>query len=140
MIHEEEIEILYNTTFCTWGITDKVKELYKFKNGNVELLEDRIHYDLSYRTDPILIEIYKELGDGFDDTYHKTKLKKIPKKYENYYDIDEENGREYVTIDYTKYKLDTLYNEIKSIIESPDSNHGKINEIEKFIKGFIPGV
>jgi len=140
MIHEEEIEILYNTTFGGWGITEKVKELYKSKNGNVDLLEDHLPYDVSYRTDPILIEIYKELGDDFDDTYHKTKLKRIPKKYENYYDIDEENGREYVNIDYTKYKLDTLYNEIKRIIESPTSNNVKINEIEQFIKGFTPGV
>jgi hypothetical protein len=82
MINEEEIEILYNIQFGGWGITKKAEELYKLKKGIDDLL-DLNFYDLEYRTDPILIEIYKELGDEFDDKYSKTRIKKIPKKYKN---------------------------------------------------------
>lgn len=137
MINEEEekIEILYNTKFGGWGISKKAEEFYKLKKGNVDL-ESVYFDDLSYRTDPILIETYKEMGNEFDDKYSKTKIKKIPKKYENYYNIEEYDGREYIKINYAQYNLDKIYNKIKNIIESPNSNNTKINEIENFIKTF----
>jgi hypothetical protein len=134
-MNEGEIEILYNIQFGGWGITKKAEELYKLKKGIDDSL-DLNFYDLEYRTDPILIEIYKELGDEFDDKYSKTRIKKIPKKYKNYYEIEEYDGKECVQIDYTKYMLDTIYTKIKEIIESPDSNNIKIHEIEKIINGF----
>jgi hypothetical protein len=136
MINEEEIEILYNIKFGGWGITKKAEELYKMKKEIDHLDELNFCYDLSIRTDPILIEIYKELGDEFDDKYSKTKIKKIPKKYKNYYEIEEYDGKECIKIDYTRYKLDQIYTKIKEIIESDNDNNIKINEIEKFIKAF----
>ena len=88
------------------------------------------------RQDPILVQIYKELGDNFDGKYSKTKIKKILKKYENYYDIDEYDGKECVKINYTKYKLDNIYNKIKEILQSNNNDNTKINEIEQFISTF----
>jgi len=84
---EEEIEVLYNNCYGGWRISDKAKNLYLLKK-NVE----SINY-VRKRSDPILVQIYKELGDEFDGgKYSKTGIEKIPKKYENYYYISEYDG------------------------------------------------
>ena len=129
----EEIEILYNICYGGWGISKKTIELYKLRSNLTEL---NFNYNYCCRNDTILIQIYKELGDEFDDKYSRTKIKKILKKYENYYYIDEYDGKEFVKIDYTKYKLDNIYNKIKEILQSNTNNNIKINEIEKFISTF----
>lgn len=124
MSNEEEIEILYNNCYGGWGLSIKAKELYKLRQGN---------FNFDIRDDPILVQIYKELGTDFDGKFSKTKIRKIPKKYKNYYYISEYDGIECVNIDYTKYKLDNLYNNIKEILQSNINNDIKINEIEKII-------
>jgi hypothetical protein len=134
MVNEEEIEILYNSIFGGWRISKKAFELYKLRSNLTNLSE--FEKDFCCRDDQILIQIYKELGDNFDDKFSKSKIKKIQKKYENYYYIEEYDGKEYVKIDYTKYKLDNIYNKIKKILQSNIDNSIKINEIEEFISGF----
>jgi hypothetical protein len=131
MINEEEIEVLYNNNYEKWTISQKAIELYKLRHNIIE-------FELDYcsRNDPILVQIYKELGDDFDDKSSRTKIKKIKKKYENYYCIEHDYGKEYIRIDYTKYKLDNIYNKINEILQSNNNNNIKINEIEKFILEF----
>jgi len=138
MVNEEEIEILYNFCYGGWNISKKAIELYKLRNPNYNVTElDFVSFDYYYhRNDLILIQIYKELGHEFDGKYSKTKIKKILKKYENYYDIDEYDGKECVRINYTKYKLDNIYNKIKEILQSNNNDNTKINEIEQFISAF----
>ena len=85
------------------------------------------------RADPILIQVYNELGADFNGKYSKIKIKKIPKKYEKYYYISEYDGLECVEIDYTEYKLDTIYNKITEILQSTKNNNIKLIEIEEFI-------
>jgi hypothetical protein len=63
---------------------------------------------LSRRNDPILIQIYNELGKEFDGKNSKTMIQKIPIKYENYYYVDQYNGRESVQINYIKYEFNNL--------------------------------
>ena len=99
----EEIEVLYNGCYGGWGISDKAKELYTSR----QIKNDT--YYLRRRSNTILVQIYKELGNEFDDKYSKTKIEKIPKKFENYYYITEYDGLETVEIDYTKYELDNLH-------------------------------
>ena len=133
--NEERIEILYNTCYGGWGISDKAMELYKLRNVNdnsMELISD----EYLCRTDPILIQIYNELGDEMNSKWCKIKIKKIPKKYENYYFITEYDGKECVEIDFTKYKLDTMYNKITEILQNTNNNDIKIMEIEEFISIF----
>ena len=62
MINEERIEVLYNTCYGGWGISDKAMELYKLRNINDNSMEYECD-ELLCRTDPILIQIYNELGD-----------------------------------------------------------------------------
>lgn len=134
MINEEEIEILYNIRYGGWRISEKAIQLYKLRNPNLILTEDFDYY--CHRNDLILVQIYKELGDEFDVKYSRTKIKKILKKYENYYGIGEYDGKEWITIDYSQYKLDNIYNKIKEILQSNNNDNTKINEIEQFISTF----
>lgn len=137
MINEEEeekIEILINIRYGGWGISEKAIDLYKLRNLNYITEEFDDHF--FHRNDPILVQIYKELGNDFDDKYCKTKIIKILKKYEYYYVINEYDGKEWITIDYAKYKLDTMYKKIKEILQNNNDNNTKINEIEQFISIF----
>lgn len=76
------------------------------------------------------------MGHDFDDKSSITKIKTIPKKYENYYYIEQDCGKEYIKIDKTKYKLDIIFNKIKKILQSNNNDNTKINEIEQFIFEF----
>ena len=124
--NEEEIEVLYNNNYGYWAMSDKARKLYKLrrtKNSNN-----------CRRSDPILIQIYKELGDEFDENCSDTKIEKIPKKYEKYYFISEDDGLETVEIDYTKFELDNLKQKIKEILENNIiDNDEKIDKFKKMI-------
>ena len=135
MVNEEEIEILLNICYGGWNITKKAIDLYKLRSSSYNVTGNEFDYYFN-RNDPILVQIYKELGNEFDNKYSKTKIKKILKKYENYYDIDEYDGKECVRINYTKYKLDNIYNKIKEILQSNNNDNTKINEIEQFVSAF----
>jgi hypothetical protein len=133
MTNEEVIEVLYNNNYdyAGWKISKKAIELYKLRK-NVNEFE----IDFCCRTDTILVQISKEVGDDFDDKSSITKIKTIPKKYENYYYIEQDCGKECVEIDKTRYKLDIMYNKMKQILQSNNNDNIKINEIEQFISAF----
>jgi len=124
---EEEIEVLFNDCYGSWQISNKANKLYTLRKT-----ENSNNY-VRKRNDPILIKIYKELGDEFDrGTHSKTGIEKIPKKYEKYYYISEYDGLEKVEIDYTKYELDNLKQKIKEILENNSiDNDEKINQLTK---------
>ena len=63
---EEEIEILINICYGGWNISKKAIDLYKLRNPNFNITESDFDYYF-HRNDDILIQIYKELGDDFDD-------------------------------------------------------------------------
>jgi len=130
--NNEEIEVLYNECYGSWKISDKAKELYIFRKSNNELIENNIY--LSKRNDPNIIQIYYELGEEFNGKNCRTNIRKISKKYENYYYIDQYDGFESVEIDYIKYELDNLKKNIKEILEDNSiNNYKKINQIKKII-------
>ena len=122
---EEEIEVLLNDCYGGWQISNKANKLYELRKTT----NDSNNY-IRKRSDPILVQIYKELGDEFDGGKHsKTNIEKIPKKYEKYYIISEYDGLESVEIDYTKYELDHLKQKIKEILENNDiDNDEKIKQ------------
>ena len=128
-ILEEEIGVLYNACYGGWGISPKAYELYKTRNNNVSPRGRR----KIIRTDPILIQIYHELGPDFDTKYSKTEIDIFPKKYANYITFTEYDGSESVDIDYAQYELDNIKNKIKEILQSSFSNDEKINELNKII-------
>jgi len=110
---EEEIEVLLNDCYGGWQISNKAKKLYELRRTKDS------NNNIRRRSDPILVQIYKELGDEFDGGKHsKTGIEKLPKKYEKYYIISEYDGLESIEIDYTKYELDHLKQKIKEILEN----------------------
>ena len=128
----EEIEILYiSGGYGGWKISDKAMELYKLRTAN----NNNFDIYLQDRNDTILIKIYKELGNTFNDkNYGKTSIKKIPKKYEEYYYISEYEGLESVEINYTQYELDNLKKNIKKILENNNFDiNEKINQFKNLI-------
>jgi hypothetical protein len=129
-IDNEEIEVLHNDCYGGgWRISNKARKLYALRKTN-----NSNNY-LCKRSDPILIQIYHELGDEFDgDKTSKTFIGKIPKKYENCYNISEYDGLETVEIDYIKYELDNLKKKIKEIVENNSLNNDeKINQFKQII-------
>ena len=127
--NEEEIEVLINDCYGGWSMSNKANKLYKLRKT------ENSGYYLCRRSDPILVQIYKELGDEFDGkTHSKTGIEKIPKKYEKHYIINEYDGLETVEIDYALYELDNLKQKIKEILENNNmDNDEKINQFKKMI-------
>jgi hypothetical protein len=133
---QEVIEVLYNRCYGGWKISEKAMELYKARNGIYNSMELE-SVDLC-RSDPILIQIYNELGDEFSIGCSNIKIKKISKKYEKYYYITEYDGLESLEIDYAQYKVDTICYKITEILQSTNPNDIKLNQIEEFISTCIP--
>jgi len=126
---DDFIQILHNACYGGWLPSENARELYNLRkthgfNKGIFLCD---------RHDPILLQIYEDLGDRFDDEHSKTRIKTIPKKYEKYYDICENDGLEWIKINYNKYNLDNLKNKIRELLKSTISNDEKINELQKII-------
>ena len=123
---EEEIEVLLNDCYGGWKISNKAMKLYELRRTKDS------NYYISKRSDPIFVQIYKELGDEFDEGEHsKTGIGKIPKKYENHYYITEYDGLESIEIDYTKYEFDNFKKNIKEILENNSiDNDEKISQLQ----------
>ena len=68
-------------------------------------------------------------SEGFNDKYSKIRIEKIPKKYENYYFIQEYDGIESIDIRYHKYEMD----ELKRIANDESlSYEDRIKQIQNF--------
>jgi hypothetical protein len=110
----ENIEVMVNSCYGRWEPSALASELYitRMRQKNPKFIPEE-SFSFSFpcvkRHDPILLQIYKELGTEFDEEYSQTRLVNIPKIYENYYSITEDaeaDGIEKVVIDMIKYKLD----------------------------------
>lgn len=133
---EEMIEVLYCNVYGAWNLSKKAIKMYRDRKGkiNPEDTEDSIYFcGIEERHDPILLEIYKELGTEFDGKYSRSEIEEIPKKYENYYRISEYDGLETVDIDYHKYDKDMYKIGIETILKSEMNNDDKIKELEKIV-------
>lgn len=138
MYKDETIKVLYNTSYGELRPSNKAINLYNLRMKKINpnfILIDNIEntiYDI-LRHDPILIQIYYEIGKEFDGKYSNTKIGEIPKKYEKYYYIRYYDGFETLIIDYSKYELDEIKNKIREILKSPITNDEKISQLNKFI-------
>ena len=128
---EETIEVLYNSWYGGWNVSKKAIELYK------ELSNDPSDENiLSYKSrhDPLLLEVYNKLLDKFSGTLAVIKPKRIPKKYENYYDILEYDGKETVEINIKQYETDQRDAKIRDILKNRHlSPAHKVNKLKEMI-------
>jgi hypothetical protein len=95
IVNDEYIEVLYNSSYGGFSLSNKAKKIY-----------NKPLYGYESRFDPDLIKIYKELGSEINGKFSDINAEKIPKKYQNYIIINEYDGMENITINYDKYKLD----------------------------------
>jgi len=70
------------------------------------------------RHDPDMIAIVKEMGTSANGSCAKIIIRKIPAKFENYYEIRDYDGNESITILYDKYRVDVA----KAILRSADAD------------------
>lgn len=133
---EEMIEVLICGSYGGWGISSKARKKYRDRTEgiNKEIPEDSAYYKYGIeRHDPILVQIYKELGEEFNHRHSRAEIEEIPKKYENYYTISEYDGLESVNIDYYRYDKEMYKMNIETILKSEMNNDEKIEELKKVV-------
>lgn len=123
---DETIAVLYNSCFGGWNLNPLVTELYNERNSAinpafkpVKCISNYYYGTVVQRHDPILVDIYYELGANFDGKpYSKTKVETIPAKYKDCYHIQEHDGNETVIINEDKYALDCLKEQVRILLEN----------------------
>ena len=134
--YRETMEVLYNACYGGYTVSDRAIQMHQQRMNYTKNDEsDEFFYVESFeRHDPVFLEIFHELGNDFSGKNSRIKVKKIPKKYENHYDIHEYDGLERVDILYSKYEADVKSQNIKNIVlHSTMSNDEKIQELKKII-------
>ena len=86
--NEEAVEVLYNSRYGGYELSDKAKKMFEERKTNEDYEDDR--------DTPLILQIFHELGVEFSDKYCDVRIKKIPKKYKNFYKYLEYDGRESV--------------------------------------------
>jgi len=126
---EEFVEVLYNCCYGGFNPSEKAKELYIEKMLEIDKDFNNEHFNMYFvdRDDPILIEIFHQLGvEKFSGSHSRIKSQKIPKKFKDCFDIGEYDGKESVNIDYRKYQLDRIRDILKNEEYSNDEKVIKI--------------
>lgn len=150
---EEMIEVLYNTCYGGYNLSNKAIKLFNEKSDTVKLYYDdtsdedckdtsdedckehekcdeKVFSITIERHNPLLISIFKKLGKKCNGSCAKLAIRTIPKKYEKYYEIAEYDGKENVIINTDKY----LLGEIKTIISNTEkTNDEKINDLQNLL-------
>ena len=117
-IEDKIVSVLINTCYGGFGISKDGIDLYNKKLLEKDPSAKAIKYDMDImdRHDPILYEVYKELGEKINSKYSKLTVAIVPKKYVGYYKIKEYDGMEYTEIDYNKYTM----NKIEKVLHQDD--------------------
>lgn len=122
---EPTIPVLFNTCYGGWHLSERALVLYRERQPSYS--EDA-RFSMC-RHDPILVQIFNELGREFDAAFSKTEVWNIPAKYINHYRIKEYDGMESVSIDYSKYTLDTLKEVLRAAELSSDEKVHRCQDI-----------
>ncbi len=121
------IDVMCNESHGGFSFSKEAKKLY-CKNMNVS--EADVNFRTISRTDPVMIQIVRDLGDRVNGESSNICLERIDAKYEKHFYIDEYDGYESVVISYDEYKLD----EIRKIVERTDlSAEEKEVEVKKIV-------
>lgn len=149
---EEEEEmfsvLIDNKNYGTWCPSDKAIEMYYeqkpwcreqnqlFREQNPWCRKQNPSGDL-LRHDPVLIDIFRQLGPAFDNNKRsQTDEETIPKKYMEYYSISYcDDGYEIIVIDKEKYQLDQIVQTIHGILQKNVSSDEKITDLKTWIRG-----
>ena len=124
---ENTFSILINTCYGGFGLSEKAVELYTNRKKEIDPLFEYKEYSIK-RDDPILIQIFHELGDEINNGYSKLTIRNIDSRYKKCYRIHKYDGKESIELLNNKYKLFA----INEILNNDQLNSDeKINEIKK---------
>jgi hypothetical protein len=135
---EDMVNILYNNHYGGFGISKQALTLFNERKSALDPCYRPIKHNYNdyklaskkYRKDPILIDVYKELGAKKFNGYHASmKLQQIPKRYEHSFTISEYDGLEEIHIDIKGY----IISNIQHILTRDMSCDDKIEAIETII-------
>ena len=124
----QKIDVIYNGWYGGFGLSDEACKLYKKITK-----KDINQYRHICRHDYYLVKVFKKLKEKFNCSHCQAKIISIPKKYINYYEINEYDGKETIVINYNKYKL----SKIKNILESTITDSKKIYYINKIMSSNV---
>jgi hypothetical protein len=114
---DDQIAIIVNRCFGGLRFSRRALDEYNQRSiladPNFEPVRWSHHID---REDPLMISICHELGKLVNSEYSKIKVKYIPHTYKDFYRIDNCDGKEFIIVEFEKYKLDLIQN----IICNPD--------------------
>lgn len=98
-----QLGVLYNDCYGGFCLSEKAVNMYKNRRNIQNYING---YDV-LRTDPVLIDIYNEIGreEFSQNGISIIEIKYIDPKYENFYTIIEYDGLEHIEILYENYKL-----------------------------------
>jgi len=120
------IPIMYNTCYGGFSLSEAaITEYNRRKSPDTPRL-DAMGRDID-RTDPLMIQIFREIGKQANGMCADIRLDHIPPQYKNNYYIQEYDGTETVRIDYKGYLLD----EIQKIMRDPSiSSEDKVSRMD----------
>lgn len=102
-----QIGVLYNNCYGGFSLSERAVNMYKDRKNRTETYISNWYFS---RTDPVLIDIYNEIGkDEFSNKpISNIEMKYIDIKYKNFYTIIEYDGLEEIEILYDNYKLSVI--------------------------------
>jgi len=124
-----KLGVLYNDCYGGFWLSEKAVNMYKNRRN----IQNYISGHAVSRTDPVLIDIYNEIGreEFSQNGISSIEIKYIDPKYENFYTIIEYDGLEDIEILYENYKLYM----IKDIsYDKCMSNEEKITKIKELFE------
>lgn len=115
---KEKIPVLINSSYGSFELSNFGINEYNRRmliiDKDYKIKKD---IDESYRYDPLLIEIVKELGENANSKYSKLKIVYIYKELRDYVEITEYDGKEEIDYNINYY----LLKKIKDIVMSKDN-------------------
>ena len=122
------VEVMYNAKYGGFNYSPQAMKIYCEKTGKDYRDFKNSGYLHVKRTDKIMLEILKELGEAANGPYANIQIAKIPKQFEKHICYGEYDGYESVGINYEAYRLQT----IRDIIN--DSGGEKIERIQNVLE------
>jgi len=117
----ETIDIMYNTDYGGFILSEDAVRMYCEAKGLDYAKEGlRLTWNVS-RTDPVMVQIVKNLDLAAGKKHSKVGIWTISEKFQNYYSMDEYDGAESVVIDFKGYKLDQIRAALEEIPHVFDS-------------------
>ena len=111
--------VMYNNRIGGFGLSNAAIKLYNQRKPEDAPDVSEAGYasgrDLD-RTDPVMVQVVRELGDKTNTAFSRICLEELPDEYKGFYSIDEFEGAETVRIEHDKYSL----HRIEEIMKDPE--------------------